>query len=75
MKLKINVGDKVKVIAGVDKGRSGVVLSIDSKSLKVRVQDVRMQTHFDKKEGIFTREGAIDYSNIQLLEKKKVTKS
>lgn len=70
MKLKINVGDKVKVIAGADKGRIGAVLAFDSEKLKVRVQDVHVQTHFDKKEGQFKREGFIDYSNVQLFEKK-----
>ena len=74
MKLKINVGDRVKVIAGADKGRSGVVLTLDSNKLKVRVQGVCVQTHFDKKKGQFEREGFIDYSNIQLLEKEKVEK-
>ena len=68
MKLKINVGDKVKVLAGADKGRSGAVLSINSKKLKIRVQGVHLQTHFDQKEGMFQREGFIDYSNVKLLE-------
>ena len=74
MKLKINVGDRVKVIAGADKGRSGAVLALDSGKLKVRVQGIHNQTHFDKKEGLFKREGFIDYSNVQLLEKKKAVK-
>ena len=71
MKLKINVGDKVKVIAGADKGVSGAVLSLNSKKLKVRVQGVRLQTHFDKKDGISEREGFIDYSNVKLVQAKE----
>lgn len=70
MKLKISVGDRVQVTAGADKGRVGTVLSVDSKKLKVRVKEVRMQTHFDKEEGQVKKEGFIDYSNVKLLEKK-----
>lgn len=69
MKLKIKKGDTVQVIAGADKGVKGVVLEVNTKKLKVRVQGVRVQTHFDRKEGILKKEGLIDYSNIKLLEK------
>lgn len=67
MKLKIKVGDEVQVIAGSDKGRKGSVLGIQPNKLKIRVKDVRVQTCFDKKEGIKKREGFIDYSNVKLI--------
>ena len=67
MKLKIKVGDEVQVTAGKDKGRKGSVLEIQSLKQKIRVKDVRVQTCFDKKEGIQKREGFIDYSNVKLL--------
>jgi large subunit ribosomal protein L24 len=80
MKLKIKKGDTVQVIAGADKGVKGAILSIDPKKLQVRVQGVRVQTHFDKKEGILKKEGLLDYSNVKLVEKaakeaKKASKS
>lgn len=75
MKKRIKVGDEVLVITGSDKGRQGVVLGFDSSQRKVRVKNVRMQTHFDKKEGIQKREGLIDCSNVKWIkaaaEKKK----
>ena len=67
MKLKIKKGDQVLVIAGAEKGKRSKVLEIDSGKLKVRLQGVRVQTHFDKKEGIQKKEGWMDYSNIRLV--------
>ncbi|MCB0351037.1 MAG: KOW motif-containing protein [Bdellovibrionales bacterium] len=69
MKLNIKKGDSVQVIAGAQKGTKGTVLAIDPVKLKVKVQGVRVQTNFDKKEGILKSEGFIDYSNIKLVEK------
>lgn len=71
MKLKIKKGDTVEVIAGSDKGKKGTVLSINTNRLKISVSGVRVQTHFDKKEGKFEREGFIDYSNVKLVSAKK----
>lgn len=64
MKLKIKKGQKVKVIAGNDKGKTGEVLELDAKNLKVKVAGIAVRTHFDKKEGQFKKEAYIDYSNI-----------
>lgn len=66
-KLKIKKGARVEVIAGSDRGKQGTVLDLDSNALRVRVQGVRMQTHFEK-EGLKEIEGFIDYSNIKLVE-------
>ena len=71
MKLKISKGDTVEVIAGADKGKKGTVLTINSRRLKISVSGIRMQTHFDKEEGRFQREGFIDYSNVKLVSAKK----
>jgi len=67
-KLKIKEGDTVEVIAGADKGKKGEVMDLDRRRLKIRVRGVRMQTHFDKEEGQFKKEGLIDYSNVKLVE-------
>ena len=70
-KLKIKKGDTVEVIAGADKGKKGAVLELDSAALKVKVQGVRLQTHFDREEGQFQKEGFIDYSNVKFKSAKK----
>ncbi len=69
MKLKIKKGDTVKIIAGSDKGKSGAVLELNPRKLKVKVQGVRIQTKVDKKENQFVKtEGFIDYSNVALFD-------
>lgn len=77
-KLKIKTGARVEVISGSDRGKQGTVLDLDADALKIRVQGVRMQTHFDQKDGLKQVEGFIDYSNVKLVEqapaKKKKTK-
>lgn len=67
-KLKINKGATVQVITGSDKGKKGVVLSVDSVNLRIKVQGVKEMTHFDKKDGLVKKEGFIDYSNVKLVE-------
>jgi len=68
MKLKIKKGATIQVIAGADKGKKGTVLEVDSRKLRIRVQGVKIMTHFDKKEGLQQREGFFDYSNVKLVE-------
>ena len=78
MKLKIRKGDTVQVIAGSDKGKKGSVIAVSPTSMKIKIQGVKVQTHYDKKEGLLKKEGFIDYSNVKLIEKtvkeKKTTK-
>jgi large subunit ribosomal protein L24 len=70
LKLKIRKGDKVQVIAGADKGKKGTVVEVNPTAMKVKVEGVKVQTHYDKKEGF------IDYSNVKLVEAKaKAAKS
>lgn len=68
MKLKIKKGATVQVITGADKGKKGSVLAVDAVNMKVQVQGVKVQTHYDKKEGLLKKEGFIDYSNVKLIE-------
>lgn len=67
IKLKIRKGAVVQVITGSDKGKKGEVLEVDRTNLRIRVQGVRVQTHFDKKEGLQKKEGFLDYSNVKLI--------
>lgn len=73
-KLKVSKGSSVEVIAGSDKGKKGEVLEVSPKNMKVKVSGVRVQVHFDKKEGLLKKEGFIDYSNVKLLDSPKVSK-
>ena len=78
MKLKIKLGDTVEIVSGADKGKKGTLLVLDSKKLKVKVSGVRMQTKFDKEDGMKKLEGFIDYSNVKFISaatKKKAKKT
>lgn len=66
MKLKIKKGDSVEVITGSEKGKRGTVLEIDRQKMRIRIQGVRMQTHFDKEDGRREAEGFLAYSNVKL---------
>ena len=68
MKLKIKKGATVQVITGSDKGKKGTVLAVDAMNMKIQVQGVKVQTHYDKKDGLLKKEGFIDYSNVKLVE-------
>ena len=78
MKLKIKKGDTVQVIAGSDKGKKGTVIEVKPTAMKIKIQGVKVQTHYDKKDGLLKKEGFIDYSNVKLIstgtKEKKATK-
>lgn len=69
MKLNIRKGDTVQVIAGGDKGKKGSVLEVNPAAMKIKIENVKVQTHYDKKDGLLKKEGFIDYSNVKLVEK------
>jgi large subunit ribosomal protein L24 len=71
MKLKIKKGDQVKIIAGSDKGKKGTVLQVKASTLQIKVQGVKMMTHYSKQDGLQKMEGFIAYSNVALVEKAK----
>src|ERR1700684_1491912 len=76
--MKIRKGDQVIVVAGRDKGRSGLVIAAYPDRGKVLVQGVNMvkknkkvtyQGQRGAKEGGITHEGApIDVSNVELAD-------
>jgi large subunit ribosomal protein L24 len=68
MKLKIKKGATVQIIAGAEKGKKGTVMDVLPAKMLVRVQGIRIQTHFDKKEGLLKKEGLIHYSNLKLVD-------
>lgn len=71
--MKIKVGDKVRVIAGKDKGKDGEVLKVDHKKGRVIVKGINMITKHNKQSaqnpngGIVNVEGSIDISNVMYL--------
>lgn len=68
MKLKIKKGATVQVITGADKGKKGTVLAVNAEKMTVTVQGVKVETHYNKQEGLQKKEGSIAYSNVKLLE-------
>lgn len=72
---KIRKGDKVVVLAGKDKGRSGEVLSVQPKDDTALVRGVNMIRRHQKQTqaqegGIITKEAPIHLSNIALADPK-----
>lgn len=78
--MKIKKGDTVRVIAGKDKGKEGMVSSVDMKKNTVIVEGVNMHTKHTKPSaknqngGIVTQEGPIDVSNVMLVVKGQATR-
>ena len=73
MAAKIRKGDKVLVLAGKDKGKTGSVLRIIPDETKAVVQGINLIRRHTKQTasqdaGIFTREAPIHLSNIALID-------
>ncbi len=77
---KIKKDDTVMIIAGKDKGETGKVLDLDTKSGKVLVEGCNMVSKHMKPNaqnqngGIIQREAPIDISNVMLVVDGKPTK-
>nr|WIE89677.1 50S ribosomal protein L24 [Mesorhizobium sp. WSM4875] len=72
---KIRKGDKVVVLAGKDKGRSGEVLSVQPREDTALVRGVNLIRRHQKQTqsqegGIITKEAPIHLSNIALADPK-----
>jgi len=72
---KIRKGDKVVVLSGKDKGRTGEVLSVQPKEDKALVRDVNMIRRHQKQSqsqegGIITKEAPIHLSNLAIADPK-----
>jgi large subunit ribosomal protein L24 len=70
-KLKIRKGDKVVVITGKDKGKSGEVLKVIPKDMRAIVQGVNLARRHQKQTaaqegGIVSKEVPIHLSNLAL---------
>lgn len=74
-KFKVKKGDKVIVIAGKDKGKSGEVISVLKEKDRVRVTGVHMLKKHKKPSqagagGIIESEGTIHISNVAIVDPK-----
>ncbi len=74
-KFKIKKGDKVTVITGRDKGKTGEVLRIDTKKSRVLVQGVNMiKRHQGPSQtnpgGIIEKEASLHVSNVAHIDPK-----
>ncbi|BCJ71164.1 50S ribosomal protein L24 [Catellatospora bangladeshensis] len=77
MTMKVKKGDKVKVIAGKDKGKEGTVIAAYPRTEKVLVEGVNRITKHEKIRttqrgaktgGIVTQEAPIHVSNVMVVE-------
>ena len=73
-KSKIKKGDRVKVIAGKEAGKSGTVLRLDTESGRVVIERLNMVKKHTKPNpkknpqgGVIEREAAIDASNVMVI--------
>lgn len=75
-KFKIKKGDNVIVISGNEKGKKGIVKSIEVESMRVLVEGINMIKRHTKPSaahpdgGIIEREAAIHISNVSLIDPK-----
>ena len=71
----VKTGDKVKVIAGKDKGKEGIVLSVNVKKNRVVAKGVNMIKKHQKPSqtnangGVVGSEGSIHASNDKVVSK------
>ncbi|AXP09252.1 50S ribosomal protein L24 [Campylobacter hepaticus] len=74
LKLKIKKGDNVKVITGDDKGKTGKVLAVYPKTLKVLVQGCKIAKKAIKPSeknpngGFINKEMPMDISNVAKIQ-------
>lgn len=75
--MKVKKGDKVKVIAGKDKGKEGTVIAAYPRTEKILVEGVNRITKHEKIRttqrgaktgGIITQEAPIHVSNVMVVE-------
>jgi large subunit ribosomal protein L24 len=76
MAAKIKKGDRVVVLTGKDKGRTGAVLKVLPKDNRVVVEGLNMvqrhtrPTQFDPQGGIKNKEASIHLSNVAVVDSK-----
>ena len=74
--MKIKKGNRVKVITGKDKGKTGEVIEINRKMNTIKIKAINLVKRHTKptkenKGGIISKETFIHYSNVKNLDIKK----
>lgn len=75
MKLKIKKDDMVMVITGDDKGKTGRVLDVNKKDMRLLIEGINIHTRHEKPSqqnqdgGRIKKEFPIPYSNAMLIDK------
>ncbi len=75
--MKVKVGDKVRILAGKDKGKEGNIIKTLKKDNKVIVEGINMikkhvkPNRFNEVGSIQEKEAPIDASNVKLVENTK----
>jgi large subunit ribosomal protein L24 len=73
VKLFIRKNDQVAVVAGKDKGKTGKVLKVDSKNMRLVIEGLNMVKRHVKPSqtnpqgGIVQKEASVHYSNVLLV--------
>ena len=73
MKLSVKKGDTVMVISGKDKGKTGKILAVDTKTGRIYVEGINIVAKSKKprsaqdKGGIIKQEGKVDASNVMVV--------
>ena len=79
--MKVRVGDKVKILAGKDRGKEGKVLVTLKKKDKVVVEGINIVKKYMKPSqmnetgGILSVEAPIHVSNVKVIEGKETKKT
>ena len=76
---KLKIGDKVKVIAGKDKGKESEIIAVNREKNTVTLKGINMMTKHQKavrgkEAGIVEKEAPINASNVMLLVNGKTTR-
>lgn len=72
-KTKLKKEDKVKVIAGKEKGKIGKIIKVDRKNQRVLVENINIikrhqrPTAQNRQGGIIETEGPLNWSNVMLV--------
>ena len=67
-KVAIKKGDLVQVITGKEKGKRAKIIDFDRKKGYVKLEGLKMQTHYKKGSGLIIKEGPIHVSNVMLVD-------
>ena len=77
--MNLKKGTQVKIISGKDKGKTGEILEINRKLIKIKIKSINMVKRHTKptkenKGGIVSKESFIHQSNVKNIDLNKIKK-